>query len=131
MTHTPLQTRKEKIMGWYHSHPFDVAAHSNCFFSNTDVTNQLSWQMSEDRAGTPWLGIVVDPLRSQARGEPELGAYRCYPPQYTPPPMQGPDGKIWTDHNALLERWGQCYARCVSGSVALCSYVVWSVVRLC
>ena len=46
-------------MGWYHSHPFDVGPHSNAFLSATDVSTQLSWQMSEDRLGTPWLALVV------------------------------------------------------------------------
>lgn len=46
-------------MGWYHSHPFDVAVHSNAFLSATDVSTQLGWQLSEDAAGNPWLSLVV------------------------------------------------------------------------
>lgn len=38
------QTRKEKFCGWYHTHPFDVDVHSNCFLSNTDISTQLQWQ---------------------------------------------------------------------------------------
>jgi len=64
----PLQVRPEHFMGWYHSHPFDVGAHSNAFLSGTDVFTQLAWQMSEDRAGNPWLALVVSGLvRKQRR----------------------------------------------------------------
>ena len=93
-------------MGWYHSHPFDVGPHSNAFLSATDVSTQLAWQLSEDRAGNPWLALVVDPLRSLARGRPEIGAFRCYPPSYTPPRGQAPDGVVWADEKAKNDRWG-------------------------
>lgn len=82
-------------MGWYHSHPFDVGVHSNCFLSATDVSTQLSWQLSEDRAGNPWLALVVDPLRGVAKGKPEIGAFRCYPPSHVPPKGTAPDGESW------------------------------------
>ena len=135
-------------MGWYHSHPFDVEAHSHCFFSSTDLTTQLMWQRTEDGHGNPWLGIVVrvwkvccniylvgvfggpifaalvwgevnsifiafqvDPLRSLAKGRPELGAFRAYPPDYSAPANQTPDGRIVTDETARLERWGSCWNR--------------------
>ena len=39
-------TRKDRIIGWYHSHPFDVDVHSQCFFSSTDLTTQLTYQVS-------------------------------------------------------------------------------------
>ena len=51
--------RPEVFMGWYHSHPFDVGAHSQAFLSATDVFTQLAWQGPEDRAGNPWLALVV------------------------------------------------------------------------
>ena len=53
------QTRKERFMGWYHSHPFDVNVHTHCFLSGTDVSTQLAWQRAEDGHGNPWLAIVV------------------------------------------------------------------------
>lgn len=56
---TSRQTRKERFMGWYHSHPFDVEVHSHCFLSSTDISTQLSWQRAEDPHGNPWLAIVV------------------------------------------------------------------------
>ncbi len=99
--------RTENFMGWYHSHPFDVATHSNAFLSATDVSTQLSWQLSEDRAGNPWLALVVDPLRGAAKGRPEIGAFRCYPPEYTPPKGMAPDGVIWADEKARNARWGE------------------------
>ena len=54
-----VQTRKERFMGWYHSHPFDVEVHTHCFLSSTDISTQLSWQRAEDPHGNPWLAIVV------------------------------------------------------------------------
>lgn len=52
-------TRRERFMGWYHSHPFEVEATSHCFLSSTDLSTQLSWQRAEDPHGNPWLAIVV------------------------------------------------------------------------
>ena len=69
-------TRKERFCGWYHSHPFDVDVHSNCFLSNTDISTQLQWQRAEDPHGNPWFAIVIDPLRSVAKNRPELKAFR-------------------------------------------------------
>uniref|UniRef100_A0A7S3PF33 COP9 signalosome complex subunit 5 n=2 Tax=Aplanochytrium stocchinoi TaxID=215587 RepID=A0A7S3PF33_9STRA len=105
------KTRAERFMGWYHSHPFDVDVHSHCFMSGTDVATQLQWQRSEDRNGNPWLAIVVDPLRSLAKGRPELGAFRVYPPDYTAPSNETPDGRILTDDKSRVERWGSCWNR--------------------
>mmetsp|Transcript_5623 Transcript_5623/g.6455 ORF Transcript_5623/g.6455 Transcript_5623/m.6455 type:complete len:386 (-) Transcript_5623:139-1296(-) len=105
------KTRQERFMGWYHSHPFDVDVYSHCFLSGTDVATQLQWQRSEDRNGNPWLAIVVDPLRSLAKGRPELGAFRVYPPDYTAPSNETPDGQIVTDDKIRMERWGSCWNR--------------------
>lgn len=57
-----LQTRKEKFMGWYHSHPFDVEVFSHCHLSGTDVQTQLAWQRAQDVQDFPWLAIVVSTL---------------------------------------------------------------------
>ncbi|OQS06928.1 COP9 signalosome complex subunit 5 [Thraustotheca clavata] len=102
-------TRKEKFMGWYHSHPFDVEVTSHCFLSSTDLSTQLQWQRSEDPHGNPWLAIVIDPLRSLAKKRPEMGAFRAYPPEYAPPVNETPDGQ--TDSTARVERWGSCWNR--------------------
>jgi len=46
------ESRKERFMGWYHSHPFDVdEQHSHCYLSNTDLSTQLQWQRAEDPHG--------------------------------------------------------------------------------
>ncbi|TMW68792.1 hypothetical protein Poli38472_006260 [Pythium oligandrum] len=105
------QTRKERFMGWYHSHPFDVEVHSHCFLSATDVSTQLQWQRSEDPNGNPWLAVVLDPLRSLAKKRPEMGAFRVYPPEYTAPVNETPDGTIVTDETTRMERWGSCWNR--------------------
>jgi len=104
-------TRKEKFMGWYHSHPFDVGMHSHCFLSQTDISTQLQWQRAEDPHGNPFLAIVVDPLRSLAKGTPELKAFRAFPPEYTNPVQnQCPNGEIIHEEQARLEQWGSCWS---------------------
>mmetsp|Transcript_54515 Transcript_54515/g.81191 ORF Transcript_54515/g.81191 Transcript_54515/m.81191 type:complete len:404 (+) Transcript_54515:124-1335(+) len=106
------RTRKEKIMGWYHSHPFDVGTDSHCYLSQTDINTQLLWQRSEDPRGNPFLAIVVDPLRSLAKNVPEIKAFRVYPPEYNSPVTnECPDGNIIAEEQARLEKWGSCWSR--------------------
>jgi len=106
------RTRKEKFMGWYHSHPFDVGLHSHCFLSQTDLSTQLSWQRMEDPNGNPFLAVVIDPLRSLAKNTPILEGFRAYPPDYNSPVAnECPDGSIMMSEQARLERWGSCWAR--------------------
>ncbi|KAJ0396289.1 hypothetical protein P43SY_005401 [Pythium insidiosum] len=69
------------------------------------VSTQLQWQRSEDSNGNPWLAIVLDPLRSLAKKRPEMGAFRVYPPEYTAPVNETPDGTIVTDDAARIERY--------------------------
>jgi len=104
------KTRKERFMGWYHSHPFDVDVYSHCHLSGTDVSTQLQWQRSEDGFGSPWLGIVIDPLRSLAKNRPEFGAFRAFPPEFTSPQNMVPDGSIVLD-DSRIERWGNAWSR--------------------
>jgi len=105
------RTRKERFMGWYHSHPFDVGLHSHCFLSQTDISTQITWQRTEDPHGNPFLAIVVDPLRSLAKGTPELKAFRSFPPEYTNPVAnQCPDGTVVSEEQARLEKWGSCWS---------------------
>ena len=104
-------SRKERFCGWYHTHPFDVDVHSHCFLSNTDITTQLQWQRSEDPHGNPFVAIVIDPLRSLAKGRPELSAFRVYPPDYQPPMNQTPDGTLVADDRVRVEKWGACWNR--------------------
>ncbi|SPQ95850.1 MPN domain-containing protein [Plasmodiophora brassicae] len=102
------KTRNERFIGWYHSHPFDVEAHSHCFLSATDVSTQWSWQHTL----TPkWVAIVVDPLRSLAKQRPELGVFRCYPPTYKPAENLCPDGALCDDDQGRQIRWGKLYHR--------------------
>lgn len=104
-------TRKEKFCGWYHTHPFDLDGTSHCFLSNTDISTQLQWQRSEDPHGNPWLAIVIDPLLSLARNAPELMAFRVYPPEYTAPTDETPNGQIVRDDRKRIEQWGACWNR--------------------
>lgn len=104
-------SRKEIFCGWYHTHPFDLDINSNCFLSNTDITTQLQWQRSEDPHGNPWIAIVIDPLTSIARDKPELMAFRVYPPDFSPPVNETPDGSIVKDDKTRVAKWGACWNR--------------------
>lgn len=98
--------REESFVGWYHSHPFDVSTKPMYFMSATDVGTQFQWQ----NMSPTWTSIVVDPLRSLAKQEPQLGVFRNYPPTHNPPSGEGPDGQKG-DENTLKERWGAVYNR--------------------
>jgi len=105
-------TRKEKFMGWYHSHPFDLGEHSHCFLSQTDLTTQLQWQRAEDPHGNPFVAVVVGPLRSIHTEKPELKAFRAYPPDYNSPVTnECPDGTVEISDQLRLEQWGSCWNR--------------------
>jgi len=104
------RTRREKFMGWYHSHPFDVGIHSHCYLSQTDISSQLLWQRSEDPHGNPFVAIVIDPLRSLAKNVPELKVFRVYPPEYKSN-NECPDGRTIPDELARVEKWGVCWSR--------------------
>eukprot|EP00211_Chloroparvula_japonica_P007600 CAMPEP_0119120902 /NCGR_PEP_ID=MMETSP1310-20130426/1754_1 /TAXON_ID=464262 /ORGANISM="Genus nov. species nov., Strain RCC2339" /LENGTH=342 /DNA_ID=CAMNT_0007110419 /DNA_START=72 /DNA_END=1100 /DNA_ORIENTATION=+ len=68
--------RQEKTLGWYHSHPG-----YGCWLSGIDVATQALHQDYED----PWLAIVVDPKRTMSAGKVDIGCFRTYPQNYTPP----------------------------------------------
>lgn len=107
------RTRKDKFMGWYHSHPFDyVPEHSHCYLSSTDITTQLQWQRAEDPHGNPFFAVVVDPLRSLVKNVPQVKAFRVYPPEYNSPVAnQCPDGSVIEEEKLRLEFWGSCWSR--------------------
>uniref|UniRef100_A0AC34QE09 MPN domain-containing protein n=1 Tax=Panagrolaimus sp. JU765 TaxID=591449 RepID=A0AC34QE09_9BILA len=66
---------KEKVIGWYHSHPG-----YGCWLSGIDVdTQKLNQQFTE-----PFLAIVVDPVRTLSSGKVDLGAFRTFPDDYVP-----------------------------------------------
>lgn len=94
--------RPEAFCGWYHSHPFDVDTKPFYFLSSTDVSTQTLWQNSSPI----WTAIVVDPLRSLAKQEPQLGCFRVYPAEHNPPKLEGPDGRRYASVDEMKIRWG-------------------------
>ncbi len=75
----------ENAVGWYHSHPG-----YGCWLSGIDVTTQATHQKHYD----PYLAVVIDPDRTISAGKVEIGAFRTYPDNYTPPetgPTAGDD----------------------------------------
>jgi len=93
--------RAERFVGWYHSHPFDVETYSHCHLSTIDVQTQTGWQNSIPT----WVAIVVDPLRSIAKQEPEFGAFRVFPPNFSPQQDECPDGTFMPKESRMV-RWG-------------------------
>lgn len=84
-----------------------METYSHCHLSAIDVQTQTGWQM----ASGAWTAIVIDPLRSLAKQEPELGCYRVYPPKYSPPANECPDGQINADVPSRTTRWGLSFSR--------------------
>jgi len=68
--------RRENAVGWYHSHPG-----YGCWLSGIDVTTQLTSQKFQD----PFVAVVIDPNRTISAGKVDIGAFRTYPENYTPP----------------------------------------------
>ncbi|TCD68398.1 COP9 signalosome catalytic subunit rri1 [Steccherinum ochraceum] len=68
--------RLENALGWYHSHPG-----YGCWLSGIDVTTQLNNQKFQD----PFVAVVIDPNRTISAGKVDIGAFRTYPENYTPP----------------------------------------------
>jgi COP9 signalosome complex subunit 5 len=67
--------RRERLIGWYHSHPG-----LRVFLSGTDVSTQRFQQTHID----PYLAIVIDPLATVSAGKPRMGAFRVFPENYKP-----------------------------------------------
>ena len=74
--------RPENAVGWYHSHPG-----YGCWLSGIDVSTQASQQMYQD----PFCAVVIDPDRTVSAGKVDIGAFRTYPKDYTPPGGQQMD----------------------------------------
>lgn len=68
--------KMENAVGWYHSHPG-----YGCWLSGIDVSTQHTQQQWQD----PFLAVVIDPDRTISAGKVEIGAFRTYPEDYTPP----------------------------------------------
>ncbi|ORY41115.1 COP9 signalosome complex subunit 5 [Leucosporidium creatinivorum] len=76
LENSPQVGRLENVVGWYHSHPG-----YGCWLSGIDVATQKTNQMFQD----PFLAVVIDPNRTISAGRVEIGAFRTYPDNYTPP----------------------------------------------
>ncbi|VDO04168.1 unnamed protein product [Rodentolepis nana] len=68
--------RREKVLGWYHSHPG-----YGCWLSGIDVSTQSSNQRYQE----PFVAVVVDHIRTLSFGKVHVGAFRTYPEGYKPP----------------------------------------------
>ncbi|PSR78583.1 hypothetical protein PHLCEN_2v7330 [Hermanssonia centrifuga] len=68
--------RLEHAVGWYHSHPG-----YGCWLSGIDVNTQMTNQKFQD----PFVAVVIDPNRTISAGKVDIGAFRTYPENYTPP----------------------------------------------
>ncbi|KAF8635771.1 hypothetical protein AX17_003859 [Amanita inopinata Kibby_2008] len=68
--------RLENAIGWYHSHPG-----YGCWLSGIDVNTQMNSQKYQD----PFVAVVIDPNRTISAGKVDIGAFRTYPENYTPP----------------------------------------------
>ncbi|RDX54713.1 Mov34-domain-containing protein [Lentinus brumalis] len=68
--------RLENAIGWYHSHPG-----YGCWLSGIDVNTQMQNQKFQD----PFVAVVIDPNRTISAGKVDIGAFRTYPENYTPP----------------------------------------------
>lgn len=68
--------RLENVVGWYHSHPG-----YGCWLSGIDVDTQMNNQRFQD----PFVAVVIDPNRTISAGKVDIGAFRTYPKDYTPP----------------------------------------------
>jgi len=68
--------RLEHAIGWYHSHPG-----YGCWLSGIDVSTQMNNQRFQD----PFVAVVIDPNRTISAGKVDIGAFRTYPANYTPP----------------------------------------------
>ncbi|EAQ91130.1 hypothetical protein CHGG_03065 [Chaetomium globosum CBS 148.51] len=69
------ESRQENVIGWYHSHPG-----YGCWLSGIDVATQQLQQLQG-----PMVAIVIDPDRTISANQVEIGAFRTYPEDYTPP----------------------------------------------
>jgi len=76
LTESEKVGRMENAIGWYHSHPG-----YGCWLSGIDVNTQLNNQKFQD----PFVAVVVDPNRTISAGKVDIGAFRTYPENYTPP----------------------------------------------
>jgi COP9 signalosome complex subunit 5 len=88
--------RMENAVGWYHSHPG-----YGCWLSGIDVTTQDMQQL-----GGPFVAVVIDPERTISAGKVDIGAFRTFPKDYTPPKEGNEDEDYQTIPLSKAEDFG-------------------------
>lgn len=88
--------RMENAVGWYHSHPG-----YGCWLSGIDVTTQDMQQM-----GGPFVAVVIDPERTISAGKVDIGAFRTFPKDFTPPKGDQEDDEYQTIPLSKAEDFG-------------------------
>ncbi|KAJ5102105.1 hypothetical protein NUU61_004327 [Penicillium alfredii] len=88
--------RQENAVGWYHSHPG-----YGCWLSGIDVATQQTQQMTG-----PFVAVVIDPERTISAGRVEIGAFRTFPLDYTPPKEGHEDDEYQTIPLGKAEDFG-------------------------
>lgn len=88
--------RMENAVGWYHSHPG-----YGCWLSGIDVATQQTQQMTG-----PFVAVVIDPERTISAGRVEIGAFRTFPSDYTPPKEAHEDDEYQTIPLGKAEDFG-------------------------
>lgn len=88
--------RMENAVGWYHSHPG-----YGCWLSGIDVATQQTQQMTG-----PFVAVVIDPERTISAGRVEIGAFRTFPQDYTPPKEAHEDDEYQTIPLGKAEDFG-------------------------
>ncbi|KAJ6577298.1 Mov34-domain-containing protein [Mycena capillaripes] len=89
--------RLENAIGWYHSHPG-----YGCWLSGIDVNTQLNNQKFQD----PFVAVVVDPNRTVSAGKVDIGAFRTFPENYTPPSAGGAAAEYQSIPLSKIEDFG-------------------------
>ena len=88
--------RMENAVGWYHSHPG-----YGCWLSGIDVATQQTQQMTG-----PFVAVVIDPDRTISAGRVEIGAFRTFPSNFTPPKESNEDDEHQTIPLGKAEDFG-------------------------
>lgn len=88
--------RMENAVGWYHSHPG-----YGCWLSGIDVATQQTQQMTG-----PFVAVVIDPERTISAGRVEIGAFRTFPLDFTPPKEGHEDDEYQTIPLGKAEDFG-------------------------
>lgn len=101
--------RMENAVGWYHSHPG-----YGCWLSGIDVSTQDMQQL-----GGPFVAVVIDPERTISAGKVDIGAFRTYPKDYTPPTAEREDDEYQTIPLNKAEDFGAYASQYYSLEVSL------------